>query len=133
VEERVENTSRDRERASAKIKKEFKESHAGPVAPLRLHQAVINDVMDRPGQQVPVVDSASLAGADKVVSQLNRTLSEIQVCQPDGQPVQTAMAAIAAMAHGWQTAKRRQFHRRPRRELKCLTTRSQQSAIHATR
>jgi hypothetical protein len=52
VEERVENTSRSgRERASAKIKKEFKErSHVGPAAP---SPAVINDVMDRPGQQVP--------------------------------------------------------------------------------
>ena len=103
VEARVEKYKQEtgRERASAKIKKEFKEEAMQALLPRAFTKRSSTTLWIDPVNQFLVVDSASLTGADKVVSQLIEALSEIPGSRPGlmAKPVQTAMAASAAMAH----------------------------------
>ena len=103
VEERVEKYKQEtgRERASAKIKKEFKEEAMQALLPRAFTKRSSTTLWIDPDNKFLVVDSASLAGADKVVSQLIEALSEIPGSRPGlmAKPVQTTMAASAAMAH----------------------------------
>ena len=103
VEERVEKYKQEtgRERASAKIKKEFKEEALQALLPRAFTKRSSTTLWIDPVNKFLVVDSASLTGADKVVGQLIEALSEIPGSRPGlmAKPVQTAMAASAAMAH----------------------------------
>ena len=103
VEARVEKYKQEtgRERASAKIKKEFKEEAMQALLPRAFTKRSSTTLWIDPDNKFLVVDSASLAGADKVVSQLIEALSEIPGSRPGlmAKPVQTTMAASAAMAH----------------------------------
>ena len=103
VEARVEKYKQEtgRERASAKIKKEFKEEAMQALLPRAFTKRSSTTLWIDPDNKFLVVDSASLTGADKVVSQLIEALSEIPGSRPGlmAKPVQTAMAAGAAMAH----------------------------------
>ena len=103
VEARVEKYKQEtgRERASAKIKKEFKEEAMQALLPRAFTKRSSTTLWIDPDNKFLVVDSASLAGADKVVSQLIEALSEIPGSRPGlmAKPVQTTMAAGAAMAH----------------------------------
>ena len=103
VEERVEKYKQEtgRERASAKIKKEFKEEAMQALLPRAFTKRSSTTLWIDPVNKFLVVDSASLTGADKVVSQLIEALSEIPGSRPGlmAKPVQTTMAASAAMAH----------------------------------
>jgi len=103
VEERVEKYKQEtgRERASAKIKKEFKEEAMQALLPRAFTKRSSTTLWIDPVNKFLVVDSASLTGADKVVSQLIEALSEIPGSRPGlmAKPVQTTMAAGAAMAH----------------------------------
>jgi len=103
VDERVEKYKQEtgRERASAKIKKEFKEEAIQSLLPRAFTKRSSTTLWIDPENKFLVVDSGSLSGADKVVSHLIEALSEIPGSRPGlmAKPVQTTMAASAAMAH----------------------------------
>ena len=103
VEERVEKYKQEtgRERASAKIKKEFKEEVMLDLLPRAFTKRSTTTLWLDPVNKFLVVDSGSLVGADKVVSNLIEVLSEIPGSRPGimAKPVQTTTAAGTAMAH----------------------------------
>ena len=103
VEKRIEKYKQEtgRERVSAKIKKEFKEEAIQSLLPRAFTKRSSTTLWIDPVNKFLVIDSASLSGADKVVSHLIEALSEIPGSRPGlmAKPVQTAMAAGAAMAH----------------------------------
>lgn len=95
-----------RERVSTKIKKELKEEAIQMLLPRAFTKKSATTLWIDPLNHVLVVDSASLTGADKVISQLIEVLSEIADPFIDevppgimARPVQTNMSASAAMAH----------------------------------
>ena len=94
-----------RERVSSKVKKEFKEEAVQRLLPRAFTKRGSTTVWIDPVHKFLVVDSASLAGADKVVSHLIEALSEIPGSRPGlmAKPVQTQMAAGTAMAHWLQS------------------------------
>jgi recombination associated protein RdgC len=93
-----------RERVSAKIKKEFKEEAIQTLLPRAFTKKATTTVWIDPVGHFLVVDSASLAGADKTVSHLVEALSEVadDLGMPragvQARPVQTNMSAGASMA-----------------------------------
>ena len=103
VDNRVEKYKQEtgRERASAKVKKEFKEEAIQSLLPRAFTKRSSTTLWIDPVNKFLVVDSGSLSGADQVVSQLIEALSEIPGARPGlmAKPVQTTMAAGAAMAH----------------------------------
>ena len=103
VDERVEKYKQEtgRERVSAKIKKEFKEEAIQSLLPRAFTRRSSTTLWIDPVNKFLVIDSGSLSSADKVVSQLIETLSEIPGSRPGlmTRPLQTAMAAGPAMAH----------------------------------
>ncbi len=103
VDERVEKYQREsgRERVGAKIKKEFKEEAIQSLLPRAFTKRSSTMLWIDPRNKFLVVDSGSLNGADKVVGELIEALSEIPGSRPGlmAKPVQTRMAAGAAMAH----------------------------------
>ncbi len=94
-----------RERVSAKIKKEFKEEAIQTLLPRAFTKKSTTTVWIDPVGHFLVVDSASLTGADKVVSQLIEALSEVadDLGMPTVgikvRPIQTTMSASTSMAH----------------------------------
>ena len=96
-----------RERASAKIKKEFKEEAMQALLPRAFTKRSSTTVWIDPVNHWLVVDSASLTGADKIVSQLIEALSHVVgsdesvvgYLRINAKPLQTSMSAGAAMAH----------------------------------
>ena len=103
VDQRVEQYKQEtgRERASAKIKKEFKEEVIQTLLPRAFTKRSTTTLWIDPVNKFLAVDSGSLTGADKMVSELIEALSEIPGSRPGlmAKPVQTTMAAGAAMAH----------------------------------
>lgn len=103
VEQLVEKYKQEtgRERVSAKIKKEFKEEAMLSLLPRAFTKRSSTTLWLDPVNKFLVVDSGSLAGADKVVSQLIEALGEVPGSRPGimAKPVQTTMAAGTAMAH----------------------------------
>ena len=103
VEQRVEKYKQEtgRERVSAKIKKEFKEEAVLDLLPRAFTKRSSTTLWVDPVNKFLVVDSGSLAGADKVVSNLIEAISEVPGSRPGimAKPVQTTMAAGTAMAH----------------------------------
>ena len=103
VEQRVEKYKQEtgRERASAKIKKEFREEAVQALLPRAFTKRSSTTVWIDPVHQFLVVDSGSLSGADRVVSHLIDALADIPGSRAGlmARPVQTAMAAGPAMAH----------------------------------
>ena len=90
-----------RERVNAKIKKEFKEEAIQSLLPRAFTKRSSTTLWIDPVNKFLVVDSGSLAGADKVVSHLVETLSDIPNAGPGimVKPVQTTLSAAVAMAH----------------------------------
>ena len=103
VEQLVEQYKQEtgRERVSAKVKKEFKEEAVLKLLPRAFTKRSSTTLWVDPINKFLVVDSGSLAGADKVVSNLIEAISEIPGSRPGimAKPVQTTMAAGTAMAH----------------------------------
>ena len=103
VEQRVEKYKQEsgRDRVSAKIKKEFKEEALQALLPRAFTKRSSTIVWIDPVDKFLVVDTGSLGGADKVVTQLIDALADIPGSRPGlmAKPVQTAMAAGPAMAH----------------------------------
>lgn len=103
VDERIEKYKQEtgRERVGAKIKKEFKEEAILDLLPRAFTKRSATTLWIDPVHKFLVVDSGSLTGADKIVSHLIEVLSEVPGSRPGIQvkPIQTTMAAAAAMAH----------------------------------
>ncbi|MEO7401826.1 MAG: recombination-associated protein RdgC [Polaromonas sp.] len=103
VEQLVEKYKQEtgRERVSAKIKKEFKEEAMLSLLPRAFTKRSSTTLWIDPVNKFLVVDSGSLAGADKIVSNLIEAISEVPGSRPGimAKPVQTTMAAGTAMAH----------------------------------
>ena len=103
VDESIEKYKQEtgRERVNAKIKKEFKEEAIQTLLPRAFTKRSSTTLWIDPVNKFLVVDSGSLAGADKVVSHLVETLSDIPNAGPGimVKPVQTTLSAAVAMAH----------------------------------
>ena len=103
VEQRIEQYKQEtgHERVGAKIKKEFKEEAIHSLLPRAFTKRSSTTLWIDPVNKFLVVDSGSLTGADKVVSQLLEVLSQVPGQAPGlmARPVQTTMSAAAAMAH----------------------------------
>lgn len=103
VEERVEKYKAEtgHERVGTKIKKEFKEEAIQSLLPRAFTKRSSTTLWIDAVNKFLVVDSGSLTGADKVVSQLVEALSEMPGSAPGlmTRPVQTSMSAASAMAH----------------------------------
>ncbi|MDQ3058445.1 MAG: recombination-associated protein RdgC [Pseudomonadota bacterium] len=89
-----------RERVSSKVKKEFKEEAIQSLLPRAFTKRSATTLWLDPVNKFLVVDSSSLAGADKVVTHLIEALGAIPGSRPGlmAKPVQTALSAGAAMA-----------------------------------
>ena len=107
VNERIEKYKQEtgRERVGAKIKKEFKEEAIQSLLPRAFTKRSFTTVWLDPVNKFLVVDSGSLAGADRVVTHLIEVLGEVPGSRPGlmARPVQTQMSAGAAMAHWLQS------------------------------
>ncbi|WP_096696401.1 recombination-associated protein RdgC [Polaromonas sp. AER18D-145] len=103
VEQRIEKYKQEtgHERVGARIKKEFKEEAILDLLPRAFTKRSSTTLWVDPVNKFLVVDSGSLTGADKVVSQLLEALSGIPGSGAGlmARPVQTTMAAAIAMAH----------------------------------
>lgn len=103
LEQRIEQYKQEtgHERVGSKIKKEFKEEVILDLLPRAFVKRSATTLWIDPVNKFLVVDSGSLTGADKVVSQLIEALSAIPGSTAGlmARPVQTTMAAATAMAH----------------------------------
>jgi recombination associated protein RdgC len=103
VEQRIEQYKQEtgHERVGARIKKEFKEEVILDLLPRAFTKRSSTTLWLDPVNKFLVVDSGSLTGADKVLSQLVEVLSEMPESGPGllARPVQTTMSAAMAMAH----------------------------------
>ncbi|MFZ2389321.1 MAG: recombination-associated protein RdgC [Polaromonas sp.] len=136
VDERVEKYKQEtgRERASAKIKKEFKEEAVLDLLPRAFTKRSSTTLWIDPVNKFLVVDSGSLTGADKVVSNLIEALSEIPGSRPGimAKPVQTTMAAGAAMAH-WLASREAPVSFTVDRDCELKTPDDQKSTVRYSR
>lgn len=136
VDERVEKYKQEtgRERASAKIKKEFKEEAVLDLLPRAFTKRSSTTLWIDPVNKFLVVDSGSLTGADKVVSNLIEALSEIPGSRPGimAKPVQTTMAASAAMAH-WLASREAPVSFTVDRDCELKTPDDQKSTVRYSR
>ena len=107
VDESIEKYKQEtgRERVNAKIKKEFKEEAIQSLLPRAFTKRSSTTLWIDPVNKFLVVDSGSLAGADKVISHLVEVLGDIPGSRPGimARPVQTTMSAAVAMAHWLQS------------------------------
>lgn len=103
VEQRIEQYKQEtgHERVGARIKKEFKEEAIQSLLPRAFTKRSSTTLWIDPINKFLVVDSGSLTGADKVVSQLVEVLSQVPGTTPGlmARPVQTTLSAATAMAH----------------------------------
>ena len=136
VDARIEKYKQEtgRERASSKIKKEFKEEAILALLPRAFTKRSSTTLWIDPVNSFLVVDSGSLAGADKVVSQLIEALSEIPGSRPGlmAKPVQTQMAAGAAMAH-WLSSREAPVGFTVDRDCELKTPDDQKSTVRYSR
>jgi recombination associated protein RdgC len=137
VDARVERYKQEtgRERASAKIKKEFKEEAIQALLPRAFTKRSSTTLWIDPVNHWLVVDSASLAGADNVVSRLIELLSECAGAGSMGilaKPLQTRMPAGAAMAH-WLASRDAPVAFTLDRDCELKTPDDQKSAVRYSR
>jgi len=103
VEQRIEQYKQEtgHERVGAKVKKGFKEEAIHSLLPRAFTKRSSTTLWIDSVNKFLVVDSGSLTGADKVVSQLVEALSQVPGTNPGlmARPVQTTMSAATAMAH----------------------------------
>lgn len=123
-----------REGVGTKIRKEFKEEVMLDLLPRAFTKRAQTALWIDPVNQFLVVDSASLTGADRVVSQLIEALSEIPGDFPAimARPVQTNLSAGAAMAH-WLHTQDAPVNFTADRDCELKTPDDQKSAVRYSR
>jgi recombination associated protein RdgC len=123
-----------RERASAKVKKEFKEEAIQSLLPRAFTKRSATTLWIDPVNKFLVVDSGSLTGADKVVTHLIEALGAIPGSRPGlmAKPVQTALSAGAAMAD-WLSSREAPSNFTVDRDCELKTPDDQKSTVRYSR
>lgn len=123
-----------RERVSAKIKKEFREEAIQTLLPRAFTKRSAVTLWVDPVNHFLVVDSGSLTGADKVVSHLIEALTDTGIANSHimAKPLQTTMAAGAAMAH-WLASREAPVAFTLDRDCELKTPDDQKSAVRYSR
>jgi recombination associated protein RdgC len=135
VDERIEKYKLEtgNERVSARIKKEMKEEVVTLLLPRAFTKRSTTLVWLDPVNKLLVVDSGSLAGADRVVTALIEALSEIPGAGPIlVKPVQTNETAVACMSH-WLATREAPVSFTVDRDCELKTPDEQKSAVRYSR
>jgi recombination associated protein RdgC len=135
VDERIEKYKLEtgNERVSARIKKEMKEEVVQDLLPRAFTKRSTTLVWLDPVNKLLVVDSGSLAGADRVVTALIEALSEIPGAGPIlVKPVQTNETAVACMSH-WLATREAPVSFTVDRDCELKTPDEQKSAVRYSR
>ncbi len=136
VDERIEKYKLEtgNERVSARIKKEMKEEVVQDLLPRAFTKRSSTLVWLDPVNRFLVVDSGSLAGADKVVTALVEALSEVPGAGPAlmVRPVQTNETAVACMSH-WLATREAPVSFSVDRDCELKTPDEQKSAVRYSR
>ena len=136
VEEKIERYKREtgQERVGAKAKKEFKEEALLDLLPRAFTKRVNTLLWLAPEHKLLVVDSGTLAGADRIVSALLAALLDI----PGGgalldlQLIQTELSPATAMGH-WLSTREAPFHFTIDRDCELKTPDDQKSSVRYAR
>jgi recombination associated protein RdgC len=136
VEERVEKYKAEtgNERVPARVKKEFKEEVLQDLLPRAFSKRVTTLLWLDPKARFLVVDSGSLAGADRVVSSLLAALLEVPGAGPalDLQLVNTQTSPAASMAH-WLSTREAPWHFTIDRDCELKAADEQKSVVRYAR
>ena len=107
VDERIKAYKQEtgRERVNAKLKREFKEEAIQTLLPRAFTKRTSTTLWLDSVNKFLFVDTANLAGADKIVSFLVEALGEVPGARPGiaVKPVQTALSAASSMSHWLST------------------------------
>lgn len=123
-----------RERATAKVKKEFKEEAIQSLLPRAFPKRSSTTLWIDPIHKFLVVDSGSLTGADRVVTHLIEALGDIPGSRPGlmARPVQTQVSASTAMAQ-WLAHREAPVNFTVDRDCELKTPDDQKSAVRYSR
>jgi recombination associated protein RdgC len=136
VEERIElyKAQTGNERVPAKVKKEFKEEVLLDLLPRAFTKRSTTLLWLDAQRRLLVVDSPSLAGADRIVSALLAALLEVPGAKPslDLQLVQTQMSPAAAMSH-WLSTREAPYRFTVDRDCELKTPDEQKSSVRYAR
>lgn len=136
VDEKVERYKKETglERVSAKAKKEFKEKVLLDLLPRAFTKRANTLLWLAPDQKLLVIDSGTLAGADRIVSALLATLLDIPGVGSalDLQLVQTELSPAAAMAH-WLRTREAPFNFTIDRDCELKTPDDEKSSVRYAR
>lgn len=123
-----------RERASAKVKKEFKEEAIQSLLPRAFTKRSSTTLWIDPVNKFLVVDSSSLTGADRVVTHLIEALGDIPGSRPGlmAKPVQTQVSASTAMAQ-WLASREAPVNFTVDRDCELKTPDDQKSTVRYSR
>jgi len=136
VDERIEKYKAEtgHERVGARIKKEFKEEVILDLLPRAFSKRSSTLLWLDPVNKFLVVDSGSLAGADKVVTYLIEALSAVPGSTPglNVKPVQTQSSAAASMSH-WLATREAPLNFTVDRDCELKTPDDQKSTVRYSR
>lgn len=136
VDERVERYKAEtgNERVPAKVKKEFKEEVLLDLLPRAFSKRATTLLWIDPKAKFLVVDSGSLAGADRIVSSLLAALLEVPGAGPalDLQLVNTQTSPAASMAH-WLSTREAPWHFTIDRDCELKAPDEQKSSVRYAR
>lgn len=136
VDEKIERYKKEtgQERVAARAKKEFKEEALLDLLPRAFTKRINTLLWLAPEQKLLVVDSGTLAGADRIVSSLLACLIEIPGAGAplDLQLIQTNLSPAAAMAH-WLSTREAPYHFTVDRDCELKTPDEQKSSVRYTR
>ncbi|MBC5764645.1 recombination-associated protein RdgC [Ramlibacter albus] len=136
VEEKIERYKAETgfERVGAKLKKEFKEEVLLDLLPRAFTKRSKTLLWLAPKQKLLVVDSGSLAGADRIVSALLASLLEVPGAGPslDLQLTQTELSPTSAMAH-WLSTREAPYNFSIDRDCELKTPDEQKSSVRYSR
>src|SRR6478609_2886650 len=136
VEEKSERYKKEtgQERVGARAKKEFKEEVLLDLLPRAFTKRVNTLLWLAPEQKLLVVDSGTLAGADRIVSALLAALLDIPGVGAalDLQLIQTELSPSAAMAH-WLSTREAPFNFTIDRDCELKTPDDQKSSVRYAR
>lgn len=136
LEERIEKYKQETgfERVGAKLKKEFKEEIVFELLPRAFTKRSTTLLWLDPVNKLLVVDSGSLAGADRIITCLMEALTSIPGAAPTVglKPMQTQMTATACMAH-WLSTREAPYRFSIDRDCELKTPDDQKSTVRYSR
>lgn len=136
VEEKIERYKKEtgQERVSGRAKKEFKEEVLLDLLPRAFTKRAHTLLWLAPQLRLLVVDSGTLAGADRIVSALLASLLDIpgEGCALDLQLIPTELSPSAAMAH-WLSTREAPYNFTIDRDCELKTPDDQKSSVRYAR